>query len=124
MVSSFFYGASIITAIVFNTLFISQMVTSAPASSKVAAAAASATIFRSIAHTRRSCKRFQPHRSIPGETMTDILQSTLVSIRRLPYYHSETSLSYYLTVIFSPSRQTWLTIGRDPRVVSICNRPN
>jgi nitroreductase len=36
-----------------------------------------AAVFRAIAQTRRSCKRFQPERKIPPESLKDILHSTI-----------------------------------------------
>jgi len=41
-------------------------------------AAVVAKVFRQIAHSRRSTKRFEAGRTIPPETLQDILRSTLV----------------------------------------------
>jgi hypothetical protein len=49
-----------------------------------AATSSKAAVFRTIAQARRSAKRFQIDREIPAETMTDILQSTIVRTARYP----------------------------------------
>jgi hypothetical protein len=45
-----------------------------------AASSSKAAVFRAIAQARRSTKRYQIDREIPAETLTDILQSAIVSI--------------------------------------------
>jgi hypothetical protein len=45
-----------------------------------AASNSKAVVFRAIAQARRSIKRYQIDREIPAETLTDILQSTIVRI--------------------------------------------
>jgi hypothetical protein len=43
-----------------------------------ATSSSKAAAFRAIAQARRSAKRYQTDREIPAETLTDILQSTIV----------------------------------------------
>jgi hypothetical protein len=45
-----------------------------------ATSSSKAAVFRAIAQARRSIKRYQIDREIPAETLTDILQSTIVRI--------------------------------------------
>ena len=44
--------------------------------------ATAAAAFRAIAHERRSCKRFLPGKTIPADTLKDVLSSTMVRRRR------------------------------------------
>jgi hypothetical protein len=37
-----------------------------------------ASVFRTLAQSRRSCRRFQPNRTIPQHVVRDILETTLV----------------------------------------------
>lgn len=39
-----------------------------------------ASVFRAIAHSRKTCRRFQPGRCIPTSILQDVLQTTLVCI--------------------------------------------
>lgn len=47
-----------------------------------------AAVFRSLAHARHTCRRFQPQQTIPQATLRDILDTTLVG---------KTSWSLYTT---------------------------
>jgi hypothetical protein len=44
----------------------------------MASSSTKAAVFRAIAQSRQSCKRFQPNRLIPEEIVTDVLHSTIV----------------------------------------------
>ncbi|KAG7360851.1 nitroreductase [Nitzschia inconspicua] len=77
--------------------------------------ATKASIFRTIAHSRKTCRRFQPGRIIPQTTLQDILQSTIRSPSSFNLQPSQIILVQSQTVKDDLSEHAMLGIGNQYR---------
>mmetsp|Transcript_39263 Transcript_39263/g.94931 ORF Transcript_39263/g.94931 Transcript_39263/m.94931 type:complete len:285 (-) Transcript_39263:39-893(-) len=76
----------------------------------------SSSVFRSIAHQRRTCRRFQRDRIIPSEIMKDILQTSLRSPSSFNLQPSQIVLVQSQEVKDTLSQEAMLGIGNQYRV--------
>jgi hypothetical protein len=67
-----------------------------------------ASIFRAIAHSRKTCRRFQPDRKIPETTLQDILHTTLVRAFHVMHHGNIVAVKRSLLLLYCSSSEITL----------------